>query len=66
MVLFLENAAEFFFCNLECETFEHINFSCLSPQHSRSILQINNRRENFVSTNIAKLKYVVAVIRGAY
>ena len=64
--LFLENAPECFYCNLECETFEHLIFSCPSLQPSRNILQINNWRDVFVSTNIARLKYVVAVIRGAY
>ena len=52
--------------NLECETFEHLIFSCPSLQPSRNILQINNWRDVFVSTNIARLKYVTAVIRGAY
>ena len=64
--LFLENAPEGFYCNLECETFEHLIFSCPSLQPSRKILQINNCRDVFVSTNIASLKYVVTVIRGAY
>ena len=64
--LFLENAPECFYCNLECETFEHLIFSCPSLQPSRNILQINNWRDVFVSTNIARLKYVVSVIRGAY
>ena len=63
--LFNENAPECFYCNLECETFEHLIFSCPSLQTSRNILQINNWRDVFVSTNIARLKYVVAVIRGA-
>ena len=64
--LFLENAPECFYCNLECETFELLIFSCPSLEPSRNILQINNWREVFVSTNIARLKYVVAVFRGAY
>ena len=64
--LFLENAAEYFYCNLECKTFEHLIFICLSLQPSKNILQIKNWREPFISTNIARLKYVVAVICGAY
>ena len=64
--LFLENAPKCFYCNLECETLEHLIFSCPSFQPSRNTLQINNWRDVFVSTNIARLKYVVAVIRGAY
>ena len=63
---FLENAPECFYCNLECETFKHLIFSCPSLQPSRNILQINNWRDVFVLANIARLKYVVAVIRGAY
>ena len=46
--------------------FEHLIFSCPSLQPSRNILQINNWRGVFVSTNIARLKYDTAVIRGAY
>ena len=57
---------ECFYCNLECETFEHLIFSCPSLQPSRNISQINNWRDVFLSTNIARLKYVVSVIRGAY
>ena len=54
--LFLENPPECFYCNLECETFEHQIFSCPSLQPSTKILQIINWREIFVSTNIARLK----------
>ena len=64
--LFLENAPQLFYCNLECETFELLIFSCPSLQTSRNILQHNNRRDVFVSTNIVRLKYVFVVIRGAY
>ena len=38
--LFLENAPECFYCNLECESFEHLIFSCPSLQPLRNILQI--------------------------
>ena len=54
-----------FYYNLECETFEQLIFSCHSLQPSRTILQINSWRDVFVSTNIARLKYVVAVVSGA-
>ena len=64
--LFLESAPKFFYCNLECETFENLIFSCPSLHPSRDKLQINNWRDVFVSTKIARLKYVVAVILGAY
>ena len=64
--LFLENAPECFYCNSECETFEHLFFSCPLLQPSRNILQINNWRDVFVSTNIARIKYVISVIRYAY
>ena len=66
MVLFLENAPESFYYNLECKNFDYLMFSCPSLQPLKNILQINNWRDVFVSTNIARLKYVVAVIRGAY
>ena len=64
--LFLEKAPECFYCNLECETFEHLIFSCPSLQPLGNILQINNWRDVFVSNHIGRLKYVVSVIRGAY
>ena len=66
MILFFEYAPDYFICNLESETFEHLIFICPSQQPSTNILQISNWRDIFVSTNLAKLRYVVAVIRGAY
>ena len=63
---FLENAPDCFFCILECETFEQPIFNCPSLQPSKIILQTDNWRVNILSTNIVKLKYVVAVIRRAY
>ena len=38
--LFLENAPECFDCNLECETFEHLLFSCTSLQPSKNIYRL--------------------------
>ena len=54
-----------FLCNLNRETFEHLIFSCSSLKPTRNILQINEWRDVFVSTDIARLKYAAAVIRGA-
>ena len=63
---FLEIAPECLFSMLECETFKQPIFSYPSLQPFKNILQTDNWRVNFLSTNIVRLKYVVAVIRRAY
>ena len=54
-----------FFCRMRNNRRPNLQLS-LATTFKKHILQINNWRDNFVITNIAELKYVVAVIPGAY